>query len=231
MKPYRHYSFDLWLTLIRSNPEFKRQRILYFHKHFNHLEKTVEEVSAVFKKVDRLCNAINEKTGKNIDADEMYLLVVGLLNDNIIQIYSTIDTEKLYHITEELFFTYLPEPYDITTIDNLDKLKQLTGATFNILSNTAFIKGSTLRVALQEIGLSKYFDFQLYSDEVGSSKPDRLIFKQMIERTLQLHPGICPDEIIHVGDNQGADVEGAAKAGIHQLLVNSNNTGIGNLLF
>src|SRR5690348_14119191 len=38
-----HYSFDLWLTLIRSNPAFKRERAQYFFHHHNGKAKPVEE--------------------------------------------------------------------------------------------------------------------------------------------------------------------------------------------
>ena len=73
MQFYKHYSFDLWLTLIKSNPNFKKERALFFHKNFNSKKKNIEEIEKIFRQVDIICNSINEKTGKNIDADEMYL--------------------------------------------------------------------------------------------------------------------------------------------------------------
>ncbi|RYD21052.1 MAG: HAD family hydrolase, partial [Spirochaetia bacterium] len=72
MKKYKHYSFDLWMTLIRSNPAFKLERTRFFYQHFNCKEKTLEEVGLVFRQIDVMCNAINEKTGGNIHAEEMY---------------------------------------------------------------------------------------------------------------------------------------------------------------
>ena len=32
---HEHYSFDLWLTLIKSNPLFKPARIEYFFENYN----------------------------------------------------------------------------------------------------------------------------------------------------------------------------------------------------
>ena len=70
---YQHYSFDLWLTLIKSNPHFKKERALFFHKHLNTKHKSIEEVEKTFRQVDLMSNATNEKTGQNISANELYL--------------------------------------------------------------------------------------------------------------------------------------------------------------
>jgi putative hydrolase of the HAD superfamily len=231
MKLYKHYSFDLWMTLIKSHPEFKRQRAEHFYKHFNTLSKTVDEVESVFKKIDYACNAVNEKTGKNIDADEMYWMVINELNNGL-QPYKEIDFETIYADVEKLFFDYLPVLYNQETITNLEKIRSKTNATFNLLSNTAFIKGSTLRKAVKQIGLSSYFNFDLYSDEESVSKPNVKIFETMIAMVQGLYSKneISLQDIIHVGDNANADIEGAKQAGIHYMLVNSNNVGIQNLI-
>src|SRR5690242_9186347 len=92
---YQHFSFDLWLTLIRSNPAFKDKRAEYFHQHFNYSNMPLEGVKHTFRQVDIMCNLINEKTGKNIDADEMYLMVLSTMNDGDKAVWN-IDIEKLY---------------------------------------------------------------------------------------------------------------------------------------
>lgn len=229
MKRYKHYSFDLWLTLIKSNPEFKKQRALYFHKKYNTGNKSVGEVEAVFKRIDNLCNAVNEKTGKNIDAEEMYLMVISYLNDFEIS-FDNIDLIELYLEIEKIIFNYLPEVYCSKTIDTLQAIKQTTNASFNILSNTAFIKGSTLRIVLDTIGLSNFFDFQIYSDEVGFSKPNPAIFNLMIETILEGDVIIPLQDIVHVGDNPKADIAAAQKMGIGSFCINSNANSITNLL-
>lgn len=225
---YLHYSFDLWLTLIRSNPEFKAQRARYFFEKFNSLNKPLNEVTRIFRQVDLMVNHINEKTGKNIDADEMYLMVISLINDGHECIAAT-DTEALYTDMEALLFTYMPVLYNNETLEVLATLKN-QGCTTNILSNTGFVKGVTLRKALTQLGLDVFFDFQLYSDEAGFSKPHHQFFKLMLNGAGELNPGITPADIIHIGDNPVADEAGAAACGINTLLINSTPLTINNLI-
>ncbi len=227
---YKHYSFDLWLTLIKSNPVFKAERTKYFYTYFNATRKPLEEVAAIFRKVDLLVNAINEKTGKNIDAEEMYLMVISIIND-----YSTafqdVDLEQLYHEMEELLLKHMPVLYCAECTDVLYKLKDGNSSTISLLSNTGFIKGKTLRKVLEHLELDKVLDFQLYSDEVRLSKPNPEFFNLMLQSIdKKRHPELELHDIIHIGDNPVADVLGANAIGIKSLLINSNHLTISHLL-
>ena len=231
MQYYRHYSFDLWLTLIRSNPDFKRERAKIFHEAFNPAGKSIEVVVNAFRQVDLMCNAINEKTGKNIGSDEMHLMVISLINDNKF-CFREMDTAKLYEKMEQLIFRYLPVLYTTETTDVLAHLKQKGNCTMSILSNTGFIKGVTLRKVLKELEIDQYFDFQLYSDEVGLSKPNPALFNLMIQqiKIFNNETDVPLNSIVHIGDNPATDVAGADAAGIKSLLVNSNNIPLNSLL-
>jgi putative hydrolase of the HAD superfamily len=222
---FLHYSFDLWLTLIKSNPYFKIERTKIFHRDFNPTGKSIDEVAKAFRQVDLMCNAVNESTGKNIDADEMYLMVISLINDNQLSL-ADIDTAKLYQDMDKLLF------YSSVTIPTLQHLKEKGGSTFSLLSNTGFIKGATLRKVLVELKMNEYFDFQLYSDEVGMSKPNPSLFFLMMQHIKRINTGetINLNKIIHIGDNPKADIEGANAAGIKSLLINSNNQSILSLI-
>jgi putative hydrolase of the HAD superfamily len=228
---YKHYSFDLWFTLLKSNPEFKKQRALYFFKHYNPLQKTIEQVELVFRQVDIMCNSINEKTGDNIDAEEMYLMVIATLN-NYSLANTEVDLKSLYQTMEQLLFNYMPQVYCPNTLPTLDNLKQKTQATFNILSNTAFVKGGTLRQVLNHVGLAPYFNFQLYSCELGFSKPNPKIFNFMLQEAALLQPNklLLPQQCLHIGDNVKADIWGAAQLNIASYQINTNQNTILNLL-
>lgn len=227
---YKHYSFDLWLTLIKSNPAFKIERTKYFHRHFNSRKKSIEEVALIFRQVDLMVNAINEKTGKNIDADEMYLMVISIINDYSTE-FQNLDMEGLYLEMEKLLMNYMPLLYNAEAFSVLTSLKSSGQCTVNILSNTGFIKGKTLRKVLGNLNLSNLLDFQLYSDEVRLSKPNPEFFQLMLNTIDQKkHPQIGAHEVIHIGDNPIADVNGARAMGINALLINSNDLTISHLL-
>lgn len=231
MNSYQHYSFDLWLTLIRSNPSYKKERTKFFFDHFNHRQKSLEETERIFRRIDLMSNAINEKTGGNIDTDTLHLMVISEMNDHEVD-FSTINLAALYNEMEAIVFKYPPMAYCSATKNVLRTLHQRQDCTLGLLSNTAFIKGRTLRKVLQELELDNYLHFQLYSDETGVSKPNPEMFRLMLETVTTTRNGetILPQQIIHIGDNVKADIEGASKAGIHTLLVNSNHQCISSLL-
>lgn len=227
---YKHYSFDLWLTLIKSNPTFKLERARYFHANFNGAKKTIEEVTYIFRQVDLMVNAINEKTGKNIDAEEMYLMVISIINDFSIA-FQDIDVDKLYNDMEELLLENRPLLYCSECTSVLYKLKESNQSTISILSNTGFIKGKTLREVLKHLELDNLLDFQLYSDEVRMSKPSLSFFQLMLDTIdRNKHNELNLNEIIHIGDNPVADIRGAEAIGINSLLINSNHLSISHLL-
>jgi putative hydrolase of the HAD superfamily len=72
-----------------------------------------------------------------------------------------------------------------------------------------FSHGETANQVLADAGLAPHFDAIVISDEVGLRKPRAEIFHAVAERL-----GFDPGEILHVGDNLGADVGGASAVGM-----------------
>ena len=66
-----------------------------------------------------------------------------------------------------------------------------------------------LRMIVEQLGISRFFEHLVISSEVGADKPDPFIF----ERGLEL-VGVAPNEALHVGDDRIGDWEGAASAGM-----------------
>jgi putative hydrolase of the HAD superfamily len=232
MKTIKHFSFDLWFTLIKSNIDFKKERAKYFHEKFNSSNKSILEIENIFRSVDLMCNSINEKTGCNISSEEMYLMVIYQINDNNKNYFSNIDLSELYSKMEQLFFNYSPTVFCNQTINVLDSIKQNQTTTTNILSNTAFIKGLSLRKLVNNLGIEQYFDFQIYSDEVNFSKPNIKIYDLLINEihTLRKTSKIALKEILHIGDNPIADIRGAELKGLKTFQINTNQSTILNLI-
>lgn len=212
---HSHLSFDLWLTLIKSNPEFKSKRNLLF-KDFFDVDSTIEKVNGVVRYYDVLCNNINERTGSNIDTYEIYYLILNALNLDINKI-STDKLELFYKETELLFLKYKPELLYKNIPALFDEITK-QGKTINLLSNTAFIKGKTLRKILSHYELENHFNFQIYSDEVGISKPNSQIFQLVFDQANEIKK-TTKKEILHIGDNIVADYNGALNFGFDAHLL------------
>ncbi|AZB01535.1 phosphoglycolate phosphatase [Chryseobacterium joostei] len=209
-----HFSFDLWLTLIKSHPEFKTKRVELFSSFFN-IDKSIDEVAKTVKYYDDLCNTINEVTGGNIDTFEIYLMILGSLNVDI----KLLNKEKLnefYVKSEELFLEYKPVVIFENIHDFFDEIKN-QGKTINILSNTGFIKGTTMRKFLIHENLDQYIDFHIYSDEMNCSKPNPLIFQEVKNNIKD--QDLPMSQILHIGDNPVADYKGATDFGFSAYLL------------
>lgn len=211
---HSHFSFDLWLTLIKSHPEFKAKRVELFSSFFN-VNKPIEEVAKVVKYYDDLCNNINEVLGGNIDTFEIYLLILGSLNIDL-KLINKEELNDFYLKSEELFLQYKP----VVIFENLhqffDEIKN-QGKTINVLSNTGFIKGKTMRKFLINENLDQYIDFHIYSDELNISKPNPLIFQEVKNNVK--NQNLPMDQILHIGDNPIADYKGAKDFGFNAHLL------------
>lgn len=214
-KNYSHLSFDLWLTLIRSNPEFKQKRNSLF-KDFFEINAPIEKVTEVVRYYDVLCNNINEKTGLNLSTYEIYYLILGALD---VDLHAN-DAKRLgdfYNETEGLFFNYKPELIFPNIKLQFEEIVA-EGKSINILSNTGFIKGKSLRKLLSYYELENFISFQIYSDEVGFSKPNLEIF-QLVFDQVNNSKKVQKSEILHIGDNSIADYNGAVNFGFEAHLL------------
>ena len=221
---YEHYSFDLWLTLIKSNPLFKPARIDYFFENYNFSKKNKIEIKKIFRKVDLMCNLINEKVGKNVDAMEMYLIVLYLLDEKDHDI-DAIEMAELYQQMEELVLENIPILLNQNIRPTLMKIRE-QGATTSILSNTGFIKGTTLRKVLTKLKILDLFDFVIFSDEIDMSKPNNKIYELLYNevKLLKKSNSIKKEKIVHIGDNYTADYLGAKDFGFNAIFVDQLNT-------
>ncbi|PXW09437.1 putative hydrolase of the HAD superfamily [Chryseobacterium sp. CBTAP 102] len=211
---HRHFSFDLWLTLIKSHPEFKTKRVELFSSFFN-VDKPIEQVAKTVKYYDNLCNNINEVTGGNINTFEIYLMILGALDVDV----KELNKEKLnafYAKSEDLFLEYRPVVIFENIHDFFEDIKN-QGKTINILSNTGFIKGKTMRKFLIHENLDQYIDFHIYSDEINCSKPNPLIFQEVKNKIKD--QDLPLNQILHIGDNPVADYKGAKDFGFSAHLL------------
>lgn len=68
---------------------------------------------------------------------------------------------------------------------------------------------------LATIGLARLFEHALAARDAGMLKPDPRIFALLLERA-----GLAGAQVVHVGDDAVADVEGARRAGVMPVWLN-----------
>jgi putative hydrolase of the HAD superfamily len=211
----KHISFDLWMTLIRSNPDFRKKRAEIIAKKFNPGNKNVEEIIQLIIDTDKNCDRYNESRNTKIPAVKMYSAILKKMGIPSVAIQHNADL--LMNISNELFLEYSPLLLNSHIPDTLKTLKD-SGLNLSIGSNTGFIEGNILKSLLDKLNILHYFSFLIFSDEMKMSKPSARFYLRIWENTT-----FHKSEILHVGDNPINDYQGAVDFGFNALLLTDTN--------
>ena len=93
------------------------------------------------------------------------------------------------------------------------------GIPMYVLSNSGFTAGA-LSIALERLGIRKYFKKIWSSANYGKIKPCRDFLDMAIECVLSDNPEEKKENIVFVGDTYDSDVKGANDAGIAVVWIN-----------
>lgn len=210
-------SFDLWLTLIRSNStpnKATRAAAMYKLLGIEPLGVTHDEFKTTVREVEKFADMASEMGVQHYGPYERVKLVaerygVPMLSDE--------DFTAFYAAQFERFMAYPP---DLMQDDIIDILTTLAGRyQLALISNTGFVNGAEMRPALKAIGLLDLFDHHIFSDEVGVNKPHPRIFEHLLELS-----GVQASNIVHIGDNRTADYNGARAVGFQAIHLPSTLT-------
>lgn len=219
----KHISFDLWYTIIKSNPEFGNERNKAFYSFLNEFHPVeICQIELAHKKVKKICDVMGEISGVGLTQYQLYCLFLEELLPNLKQLFlqnpSIIDI--LILINSSTLKKYPPllisENEIHSTLNVLSKTCSLS-----VLSNTSFADSKDLNWVLDFYNLNQYFDFTIFSDEIGYFKPHSKCFHGTFYHKKCLAE--VREQILHVGDNQYADIQGAEKAGMKALLFSPSN--------
>ncbi|MEN9918570.1 MAG: hypothetical protein RL662_1006 [Bacteroidota bacterium] len=211
----KHISFDLWLTLIKSHPQFKQKRAELIAQTFGikHIEPAA--IEQFIRSVDKVIDRYNMISGKKLAANNMYCRILQSVVPNS-RTVSIDDAIALRQQSDKLFMQYPPLFVNDNIPQLLTQLKS-EGYSINLSSNTGFIEGQILRTTLSNLGIGSYFDFLVFSDEINASKPSSLFFEHVHQQT-----SCSKSEILHIGDNPQADYQGAINFGFNALLITNS---------
>jgi putative hydrolase of the HAD superfamily len=201
----RAVSFDVWMTLIRSNPAFKPRRVSLIAEVLG--VSDIDLLSTIIRNVDVRCDDLSDRTGVQFGPRDRLILIATEVGSNI----NEYEIKCIKQDIDELFLDYLPVIRENSTLNTLSKLRD-NGIKIALASNTGFIDGDVMRKSLSEIGIMEFMDAAVFSNEVNVSKPAWKIYSE-VSRELE----VPLEEILHVGDNEKADFRGALNAGMHAL--------------
>lgn len=77
-----------------------------------------------------------------------------------------------------------------------------------LISDSGISPGASLRKLLEKNGFTEYLHVLTFSDEVGVSKPQRPMF-EVTATALE----VAPEELLHIGDLEPTDIDGARGVG------------------
>jgi len=224
----KHVSFDIWNTIFKSNPKFKKYRANYLHhairssseSGFNRKILTVSDIEYIMSKVSKRFDAIAEIDGQAVSSDFMLAFALHEMNA------AHLDLRFIQDMITNIFLNDLPLIADKGIWELMEFLKE-NNISISILSNTGFISGDVIRKALDMLGMKKYFSFEIFSDEVGISKPNKKIYDMLYTNVqyIKTSEGVSRNEICHIGDSVVCD-GAAAIYGMTCQLVGDKSDGV-----
>lgn len=118
---------------------------------------------------------------------------------------------ELVRLHEEMELEFRPDPAP----GAVEALRALHGKyPLAIVSDAIFSPGRALRELLRGAGMLEYFDYFVFSDEHGRSKPHPSVFE-----AVALHFNIPVSGIVHIGDRPHNDIGGPHAVGARGVLL------------
>jgi len=147
--------------------------------------------SAFWKRFDRL---VLEESGFVGDLDHMHRALIDEFNGIMPKVETWVDYPETRGVLQEL---------------------RKREFTLGVISNAT----NLVKRVLDNLDLSKNFDFVIISDEVGVNKPSAKIFMMAADKART-----SPNRMLFIGDKLSTDVKGAVDAGMNAILVDRADT-------
>lgn len=223
MSKIKHVSLDAWNTILIPNTQYAIRRSNILAEAFS---CSPEFAAKVYTSVKRRLDKHAEEAGEGYATEYVYNELLAAFPRHL-----NVDIEELriLHIENEFFNS---PPSILEETKKAIRLLKDRGITVSISSNTNFISGRILGRFIQEqVG---NFDFMLFSDTMQMShsakngwfipaKPSHSFFSQVMKYCSALRPEIKAEEILHIGDNEICDYNGAKNFGFQAKLLPSVN--------
>ncbi len=218
-RPIGAVTFDLWDCLFRDDsdepkraaaglppkPKARRDLLHYYLSKHAPVDRTLSDLAfdvsdAAFRKVWH-----DQHVTWSV-AERMRVLLGGLKRD-----LPEDDFAAFVDALERMELEYRPDPAP----GAVEALARLHGKyPLAIVSDAIFTPGRNLRTLLDGAGMLQYFDYFVFSDEIGHSKPHPSVYEAVAG-----HYGIPLADIVHIGDRPHNDLGGPHAVGARGVLL------------
>ncbi len=217
----RGVTFDLWQTLLMDNRELGLARM---QVRLDGAKQVLEEVGEEFsedqireayRQCYRTCHDIRAEE-RDVTFREQIEIFIGHIDAGLVERLPERVIEQITTTYADSLFDYPPPPHP-DAVSVLDNVRE-SGYRIALISNTGMTPGVTFRAYMEQLGMLKYFDVLIFSDEVRLAKPSREIFLQTIAQL-----GVPTEEVVHVGDHLLNDVLGARQVGLKTIWIETHD--------
>lgn len=209
VRPYSEHvdavTFDVWNTLLREpdmeSNRIARARLLLPLLRRHHPDMDLDEC---LRRLNGAWDAylIDWRRGQPHGPVEMVTTMLG---------EAGADDQRLIEDAATLLDAHALEPGAVVALDGAAqtvRLLQESGIPIGVISDTSISMGRTVHRLLERAGMTD-FAVEVYSDEVGATKPARAMFRAAVDGL-----GASPGRTMHVGDLITTDIEGARAIGM-----------------
>jgi putative hydrolase of the HAD superfamily len=211
-------TFDWWNTVaLTTAVQDRRLRSLRVDRLLKRAPSFPATRGDMLRAYDRQTAALQDAWRRNVDLSpeqqvETFLRLVGVdgAEASAAEAVSEAFGGALSEIPPALF------PHIRETLETLKE----AGLRVGMVSNTGRTWGRHLRPIQDRLGIGRFFDVRVFSDEVGVRKPDPAIFRAALTGL-----GLPPERVVHVGDDVDADVAGAKRIRMRAVWFDAGRAG------
>ena len=204
-------SLDNWQTILIPHRLTRKQRAQSLKEYLG-LKCDLETIETTLTLANTMLDNISLTTGKHYGVSTRVMSFNMLLPDEIrIGGLSEETAAGFSSYSAAQLKTHPPVLFEEDIRDTLQKLSS-AGLKIVLCSNTGFVDGVFIRELFEELDIKKYFNFFVFSNEIGWVKPSPRIFAYLSIMTYT-----SPQKILHIGDSYEEDYLGAKKSGLRAL--------------
>jgi len=207
---YQALTFDLWNTLFDPGVNLKDIRIerTGFYLARRGFLRPFDRIAAQYK-------AASERFGKTWLYDHRNVPISELVRMILHGLDVPEEPVTIAELTSQFEDTILVNPPGL--LDNAAAvLKALSQhCLLGLVCDTGLSPGRVLRKVLELHDVLRFFTCTTFSDEIGVTKPEAVVFNRTLERL-----GVAAESAAHIGDLLDTDIAGAKAVGMDAIWVN-----------